>query len=255
MLLAIDIGNTNTVFGLFDNEKLIKSFRIGTKEFRESDEYGIILLNLFHYHNLNIQGLSGAIISCVVPSLLDTFIDVVLRYFYIEPLIVSLDVDIGIAILYNRPEEVGADRLVNAVAGFEKYRQALIIVDFGTATTFDYITAKGEYAGGVISPGISVSLNALCKNASMLPNVEIIRPEGVIGRDTVSSIQSGIFYGYGALVDGIVEKIKKEVGGSPKIIATGGLARLMMGASSVIEEVEPALTLNGLRHIYLRNQK
>lgn len=254
MLLTIDIGNTNIVLGVFDRGKLLKSFRLSTKEFRTSDEYGIIFLDLFRNASINIQGFSGAIISCVVPPLLEPLIDTVLRYFYIEPLVVDSNTDTGVPILCDSPKEVGADRIVNAVGGYEKYREALIIVDFGTATTFDYITANGEYVGGVIAPGAAIALEALFQKTSKLPRVEIIRPARVVGKDTISSMQSGIFYGYLSLIDGIIGRMKEEVKGDPKVIATGGLAPLFKGESLYIQEIEPDLTLEGLRIIYERNQ-
>ncbi len=254
MLLTVDIGNTNIVCGVFERDRLLKCFRIGTNRYRTSDEYGIILLDLLRHSQINVQGLSGAIISCVVPHLLKTFVDTLLRYFYMEPLIVGPDIELGMPVLCRKPEEVGADRLVNAIAGFEIYKEALIVVDLGTATTFDYVTERGEYAGGVIAPGIMVSLEALFKRASKLPRVGIVKPDSVIGKDTVSSMQSGIFHGYSALIDGVIDRIKKEVGGSPKVIATGGLATFIREGSLCIDEVEPELILHGLRVIYYRNQ-
>lgn len=252
MLLTIDIGNTSTVIGVFEKDKLLKSFRIGTTRARTADEYGIILLNLFHLNRIDITRLEGAAISCVVPELLDTFIELILKYFYIEPLVVNHE-NAGIPILMDNPKEVGADRIVNAVAGYEIYRKALIVVDLGTAITFDYVTGKGEYAGGVIAPGITIAIDALFHKTSKLPRVEVRRPERVIGKDTVSGMQSGFFYGYLSLIDGVVDRMRKEVGTQPKVLATGGLARLFGNHSSVIEEVIPDLTLQGLRIIYQRN--
>ncbi len=254
MLLAIDIGNTHTVIGLFEGERLIKNFRIGTKRGRTADEYGIIFLQLFNIWRLEVNNLEGAVISCVVPELLDAFVELHLRYFYIEPLVVDHE-KAGITILLENPKEVGADRIVNAVAGYELYRDALIIVDLGTAITFDYVTERGEYAGGVIAPGVTVALDALFHRTSKLPKVELRRPERVIGRDTVSGMQSGLFYGYLSLIDGVVERMIKEIGRKPRVIATGGLAGLFEGPSAFIEKAIPDLTLQGLRMIYERNMQ
>ncbi|MFQ5900730.1 MAG: type III pantothenate kinase [Thermodesulfobacteriota bacterium] len=254
MLLVIDIGNTNIVIGIFDGKRLLKNWRIKTDKTGDNDKYRKIFIDLFQCSNINHNTISGAIISCVVPPVQQVFCEALKGCLGIKPLIVDPMTKIGVPILYKNPEEVGADRIVNAVAGFEKYKDALIIVDFGTATTFDYISPKGEYVGGAIAPGIMLSLDTLSSNASMLPSVKFLKPDKVIGRDTVSSMQSGIFYGYISLVDGMIERIKKEVEGKPMVIATGGLASVISSKSRGIDKVEENLTLEGLRIIYERNR-
>jgi type III pantothenate kinase len=254
MLLVLDIGNSNIVIGVFQDRKLLKDWRVGTNKRGSYDEYGIILLNLFRHSGIDVRKVSGAVISCVVPSLQTVLTETVKKYLNAEPLTVSPGIKTGMPILYNNPKDVGADRIVNAIGAYEKYKKEVIIVDFGTATTFDFVSPQGEYVGGTIAPGIMISLDSLCEKASKLPRVELIEPKTVIGKDTVSSIQSGIFYGYVSLVDGMVERIKKEVGCSPAVIATGGLAPLISSGTKTIDHVEPHLTLAGLQIIHERNQ-
>jgi type III pantothenate kinase len=255
MLLVIDVGNTNTVVGVFDGEKLVQSWRVRTVANHTVDEYGMLIYSLYKSSKISTRSIRDIIISCVVPPMLNILEPLCEKYFHVKPLIVEPGIKTGMPIHYDNPREVGADRIVNAVAAFEKYKTDLIIVDFGTATTFDYVSVKGEYLGGCIAPGIVISSEALFERASKLPRVEFKKPKTIIAKDTISSMQAGIMFGYAGLVDGIVERIKAEVKSNPKVIATGGLAGVIAPETRSIEIVEENLTLEGLRIIHLKNQQ
>jgi len=255
MLLAIDVGNTNTVIGAFENDVLRADWRIRTERDMTSDEFSILFRNLFASLGMDFKQVTDVIVSCVVPPVVNTLEDFSMKYVRSEALVVGPGIKTGVPILIDNPKEVGADRIVNAVAGYEQYRQALIVVDFGTATTFDYVSSKGEYMGGAIAPGLVISSEALYQKASRLQRIEIFqKPKRVVGKDTASAMNSGLIYGYVGLVDGLVTRMKAEVQTDPKVIATGGLALLIADESETISEVLPDLTLDGLRILYHRNR-
>ncbi len=254
MLLAIDIGNTNTVLGLYRDNELLRDWRLRTDEARTVDEYAMLIHELFSLSQLHFTDIENVIVSCVVPAMINTVEGLCRDYFKLKPLIVGPGVKTGMPILYDNPKEVGADRIVNAVAAYDQVKGSLIIVDFGTATTFDCISDKGEYLGGAIAPGLNVSADALFEKASKLPRVEIVCPPQVVAKNTVNSIQSGLFYGYVGLVDGIVNRMKDELDDVPTVFATGGLASLLTEVSMTIDRIAPNLTLEGLRIIFERNQ-
>jgi len=250
MLFVIDIGNTNTVMGVFQGHRLIKDWRLRTERNTTEDEFNVIVNSLFAQAGIQPEQMEKTIISCVVPPMVTILDSFCRKYLGYPPLWVDAASYKKMPILYRNPGDVGADRIVNAVAAYNKYRSSLIIIDFGTATTFDSISAKGEYLGGAISPGIMIASEALFRNASKLPRVEIFTPPAtVVGKDTAGSIQAGIIFGYAGLVDGMVRRMKAEMDSNPKVIATGGLADLMRNVSETIEAVEPLLTLDGLRII------
>ena len=250
MLLVIDVGNTNTVIGVFQQSQLLKNWRIRTERNATEDEFNILITNMLAQSAIHPEKISRTIISCVVPPVIENLDAFCKKYLSHAPHWVDAKSASQMPILYSNPEEVGADRIVNAVAAFHIYKQSLIVIDFGTATTFDAISEKGEYLGGAISPGIGIASESLFKSASKLPRVElIVPPKNVIGKDTINSIKSGIIFGYAGLVDGIVRRMKKEMDSDPKVIATGGLAVLLSNVSETIESVEPDLTLNGLKII------
>jgi type III pantothenate kinase len=258
MLLVIDVGNTNTVLGLFDENSLQHDWRIRTEIDHTIDEYGVLIYNLYQSSRMKakeIKAVTAIIISCVVPPMLNILEPLCIKYFNIRPLIVGPGIKTGMPIFYDNPKEVGADRIVNAVAAYDKYHKESIIVDFGTATTFDYISPKGEYMGGCIAPGILISSEALFERASKLPRVEFSKPKMVVTKDTISAMQAGIMFGYAGLVDGIVERMKAEVKTNPLVIATGGLARIVARETKSIDKIEDMLTLDGLRIIYNLNKK
>ena len=255
MLLAIDVGNTNIVLGVFKGARLTASWRIATDLSKTSDEYGILMLDLFKAGGLRFKQVDGIILSCVVPPITPIFTEMARRYFDAEPLVVDGMMDTGLKNCYEPPRDVGADRIVNAVAAHRKYGGPVIIVDFGTATTFCAVSKSGEYLGGAIVPGITISAEALFRRASKLPKVELRRPASVIGRDTVSSIQAGMLYGYAGLVDAMVNRMKKELGPKTKVVATGGQARIIVPETSTIDEVRPDLTLEGLQILFERYKK
>jgi len=254
MLLAIDIGNTNIVLGLFRERELLHHWRVGTRRDGTADEYGILLKNLFEVVGIHPSAVSGVIIASVVPPLQPVFEELTNAHFRVGPVVVGPGIRTGMPILYDNPHEVGADRIVNAVAAYETYGGPAIVVDFGTATTFDAISAKGEYLGGVIAPGIGISAEALFERAAKLPRVEIVRPKAVIGKNTVGSMQSGLFYGYLSLVDGIVRRMVKEMEREPVVIGTGGLAHLILAESETVQHIDAFLTLKGLQIVYDRNR-
>src|SRR5438132_9055291 len=251
-LLVVDVGNTNIVLGIYRGDVLVNSWRLATARDRTSDEYGILAKQLVA--ESRITAFEGAIVSSVVPPLNTAMQSMIEKYFGVDALFVEPGVKTGIAIHVDNPQEVGADRIVNAVAAYAAHGGPVIIVDFGTATTFDVVTADAEYVGGVIAPGINISAEALFARASRLPRVEIRRPPSVVGMNTVVNMQSGLYFAYLGLVDGILARIKQEVAGVKKVIATGGLASLLAQDSEYIEEVDEDLTLKGLKIIYDRNR-
>jgi type III pantothenate kinase len=257
MLLAIDIGNTNIVLGVFDEDRLVQSWRLSTNRQRTTDEMGIWVCQLFEHRRVDIASIAAVIVASVVPQLTGTTVDMIKRYFGRDPLVVEGGIRTGMPVLYDPPADVGADRIVNGVAAFERYgrpaAKAVLVVDFGTATTFDAISQAGEYLGGVICPGVQISADALFHRAARLPRVDVCRPPSVIGRSTVGSMQSGLYYGYVGLVEGLVTRMRTELDSPAVSIATGGLAELIGPETAAIEVIDRDLTLHGLRMIWERN--
>ncbi|HEX8138261.1 MAG TPA: type III pantothenate kinase [Pyrinomonadaceae bacterium] len=252
MLLVIDVGNTNTSLGVYDGERLVAAWRLTTARARTVDEYGVHARNLFAFAGIDFQAIEAVTIASVVPPLNYTLKRMAELYFDRTPLFIDHTVATGVPILYQPPSDVGADRIVDAVAAVHKYGAPCIVVDFGTATTFNAINERGEYLGGVITPGINISAEALFSRTARLPPVEIKRPVSVIGTSTIGAMQSGLYYGYAGLVDGILRRMIEELGGQPRVIATGGLAPLIATASELIETIDDTITLEGLRLIYER---
>jgi type III pantothenate kinase len=254
MLLVVDVGNTNISFGVFEGPTLLQHVRCESARSRTADEFAVLVTQMLVLRGVNPDKIDHAIIASVVPTLTDTMVELVRRAFRREALIVGPGIKTGMAILYENPREVGADRIVNAVAAFEWAKSGVIVVDFGTATTFDCVTPKGEYLGGVITPGVQISAEALFSRAARLHRVELALPPRVVGRNPVHSMQSGIVYGYAGLVDGLCARIKRELGHPCRVIATGGLARLIAPQTEAIEEIDDNLTLTGLRQIFELNE-
>ena len=258
MILVLDAGNTNMVLGLYKDKNLIADWRLSTDPLRTADEYSIQVIQLFLQNNLKIEDVEGVIVSSVVPNIMYSVERMVSKYFKKKPIVVGPGTKTGINIKYDNPKEVGADRIVNAVAAHELYKKPLVIIDFGTATTFCAVTKSGDYLGGAIAPGMKISSEALFEKAAKLPRVELIKPPTVICKNTVASMQAGMIYGYGGLVDNIVTKIKEELINlgeeEPLVVATGGLAKLISEESQSIDLIHPFLTLEGLRIIYEKNK-
>lgn len=253
LLLCVDVGNTQTVLGIYRDSDLLATWRIRSDRDRTADEYGHLINDLLRGKGYDPSSLRGIIVSCVVPPAVQALEDMAEANFSLKPLVVGPGIKTGMSIMYENPKEVGADRIANTVAAYERFSKALIVIDFGTAITFDVISDSGEYLGGVIFPGVQISLDALFLKASKLPRVELEKPPHVVGRNTISSIQSGIIHGYAGLVDSLVLKIKAEMKGDPYVIATGGFAAVLSQESKTIKEVFPDLTLEGLRILYERN--
>jgi type III pantothenate kinase len=254
MILVVDVGNTNIVLGIYDGKKLLHDWRLSTNRSATADEYGMMIYNLFRHAGITLEQVEGVMISSVVPPLMFVLEQLCVKYVKKAPLIVGPGIKTGLNIRYENPREVGADRIVNAVAAIELYGSPCIVVDFGTATTFDYIDEAGQYIGGAVAPGIGISTEALYQRAAKLPRIELVKPKSVVGRNTVSSMQAGIIFGFAGQVDGIVGRIREEFGTNPKVVATGGLADLISSESRTIETVNQLLTLQGLQIIYERNQ-
>ncbi len=253
LLCVADVGNTHTVMGIYSKDALVHRWRIRTIRDRTTDEWGLTIASLFNFGKIDISMVKGMIISSVVPPALHALRRAGRRYFDVDALVVGPGIKTGLSILYDNPREVGADRVANAVAALSRVNGACIVVDFGTATTFDCLSSKGEYLGGAIAPGLKISLDALVTHAAKLPRVEIGKPDHAIGRNTEEAMQSGVLYGYAALVDGLVERLSAEMDGDVSVIATGGLSGMIAAESRAIEAVDQDLTLDGLRIIYKRN--
>ena len=252
VLLCVDIGNTNIVLGLYDGEELVTHWRIATDHQKMADEYAMLILDLFQRAGQDPAGVGGLVIASVVPPLTSTFEELFRRYLGHEPLVVKASTHSGVRILLDSPQELGSDRAVNAVAAYHRYGGPACVVDFGTATTFDAISAGGDYLGGAIAPGIGIAAEALFQRTSKLPRTDLVRPPAAIGKNTVHAMQSGLLFGYVGLVEGLVARFRAELGPEMKVIATGGLARLIAAETDVIDAVEPWLTLEGLRLIWER---
>ncbi|MBR7797570.1 MAG: type III pantothenate kinase [Bacillota bacterium] len=256
MLFVLDVGNTNTVLGVFEGDQLKHQWRIKTDRYKTEDEFGMLVKSLFDHKGITLSDMKGIIISSVVPPIMFALEKMCKDYFHLEPMIIGKEsVHSFLKMRYPNPREIGADRIVNAVGAIETYGAPLIIIDFGTATTFCYINDQQEYHGGVISPGINISMEALYSKASKLPKIEIQAPDHVVGSSTVEAMQSGVFYGYVGQVDGIVRRIEAEMGVNAKVVATGGLASLIAHESQTIQHVDPYLTLKGLYLIYHKNKQ
>jgi type III pantothenate kinase len=258
MLLAIDVGNTNIVLGVFDGDTLIRGWRLQTLRERTADELGLLVDGLFAHDKIDSRKVRGIILGSVVPPLTTTTRAMVERYFGLNALTIEPGLETGMPILYDNPSEVGADRIVNGVAAYERFgrgtNRPLIVVDFGTATTLDAVTARGEYLGGAICPGVQISADALFQRAARLPRIDVRKPERIVGRTTIGAMESGLFYGYVGMVEGLVRRMSDELGGNALCVATGGLAAVIAPETALIHHVDPDLTLHGLRIVWERNQ-
>jgi type III pantothenate kinase len=254
MLLALDIGNTSIHIGLFDGERLVATWRLGVEAERMPDEYGVLIMSLLSTKKLTPEDIHACIIGCDVPPLIPTFERVCRTYFGLEPMLVGHGLRTGVRILYDNPKQLGADRIIDAVAAIRQYGAPVIVVDFGTATVFDAVNEAGDYLGGALAPGIGIASEALFSRAAMLYRVQIERPPQAIGKNTINAMQSGILYGYVGLVEGLVARFKAELGGNPKVVATGGWAKEIAPETNCIDIVDSELTLTGLRMIYEMNR-
>ena len=254
MIMVIDVGNTHIVLGVFAGDELVTSWRIGTDRRRTSDDLGMLVKNLFSFRGLESRDIEAIAMSSVVPPLIHTFSQMCRDYFGKKPLVVGPGVKTGMPIRYENPREVGADRIVNAVSVIDRYGVPAVIIDFGTATTFCAISRSGEYLGGAIAPGIGISTEALFTEAAQLPRIELTRPQQVIGKNTVASMQSGIYYGFAGQLEGIVKKMKEEIGNDAVVVATGGLAELICSGTDCVDYIDPDITLWGLKIIYEKNK-
>lgn len=253
MLLALDIGNTSIHIGLWEGDRIAHTWRIGVEQEKLPDEYGVLLMNLLSTESLGADDVEACIVGCDVPPLIPTFEQVCRKYFKVEPMVVGHGLRTGVRILYDNPKQLGADRIIDAVAASKLYGTPVIIVDFGTATVFDAVNEAGDYLGGAIAPGIGIASEALFSRAAMLYRVQLERPPVAIGKNTIHAMQSGILFGYVGLVEGLVDRFKSELGGDPKVVATGGLAGLIASETDCIDVVNGDLTLTGLRLIYELN--
>ncbi len=254
LLLAIDIGNTSIAIGVFEGEELRATLRIATDQENLPDEYAILVLSLLQTRSIAPEEIGAAVLSSTVPPLIATFVEVCREYFKVEPLVVGTGVKTGVRVRYDNPREVGADRILHAVAALAKYQPPLVIVDLGTALVFDAVSKEGDYLGGAIAPGIGIASQALFSRAAMLRRVSIERPESVVGKNTVSSVQSGLFFGYSDMVSGMVRRFKAEIGEDATVIATGGYAALLLPELDCVDHVEPNLNLDGLRRVWEANR-
>lgn len=256
MILVVDVGNTNITFGVYKGQNLLATFHITTKTPRTSDEYGVILLELLERKGVDVAELEGSIIASVVPDVMHSLTGGIMRYTNTKPLIVGPGVKTGIKVLTENPRSIGADRMVDAVAAYEKYGGPVLVIDFGTATTYDYVTEKGEFAAGITAPGIRISLEALWKSAAKLPNVEIKKPKSILAQETITSMQAGLLYGQIGQTEYIVKKVKEETGiADLKVVATGGLGRTIADETESIDIYDSALTMEGLRIVYEKNRR
>jgi len=253
VLLAVDVGNTNVTLALFEGERLVADWRVTSHRERTADELAVELSQLFNLRGFDLDVVTGVVISSVVPNLNPALIEASRRYLNCEPVMVGPGVKTSVRVRYENPKDVGADRIANALAAFSKYGGPVVVIDFGTAVTYDAISAEGDYLGGAIAPGVEISLDALVSHTAMLRRVEAVAPDSVIGRNTIASIQSGLIWGFVAQVEGMVERMIAELGGKATVIATGGQAGMVAGLTHVIQAVDPLLTLEGLRLIYLQN--